>query len=222
MRIFRFILVMTVPLLISSQSITTEQRIIDADTIKISGKKVRLNGVDAPELAQKCKDLEGQTYNCGVKATQKLQELLNTMPKKSIECAFTGKDVYGRLLGECSIGKININSWLVLNGWAFAYHKYSMKYINDEVFAMNNSTGLWNGTFIKPWRWRTGDRLDTEIETPKSDCFIKGNISSSGEKIYHTQTDRNYDDTKISLNAGEKWFCSEEEAIQNGWRKSKR
>lgn len=53
------------------------------------------------------------------------------------------------------------------------------------------------------------------------DCLIKGNISSSGEKIYHMPGQRYYDRTKINEGAGERWFCTEQEAVDAGWRKSK-
>lgn len=58
-------------------------------------------------------------------------------------------------------------------------------------------------------------------QATNEDCRIKGNISSSGEKIYHMLGQRYYDRTKINEGAGERWFCTEQEAIDAGWRKSK-
>jgi len=54
-------------------------------------------------------------------------------------------------------------------------------------------------------------------------CDIKGNTSrQSGERIYHVRGQQNYDDTVIEPWKGERWFCNEEEAVANGWRKAKR
>lgn len=55
-----------------------------------------------------------------------------------------------------------------------------------------------------------------------SNCDIKGNISSSGEKIYHVSGQQYYDKTEINESKGEKMFCSEFEAQNAGWRKSKK
>lgn len=55
-----------------------------------------------------------------------------------------------------------------------------------------------------------------------NDCVIKGNISSSGERIYHVPGQQNYDDTVITVSKGERWFCTEAEALAAGWRRAKR
>ena len=199
-----------------------EVRVIDADTIEVNGNKVRLNGIDAPESGQNCEDAQNQSYKCGIKATEALKELLSSQDNMSLNCEFSGKDVYGRLIGECRLGSLNINAWLVQNGWALAYRKYSLKYIQYEKEAKINKAGIWSGKFIEPWNWRRGDRLRVANVEANNGCLIKGNISSSGEKIYHLKTGQYYQRTKISLSKGERWFCTEEEARKNGWRKSKR
>ena len=103
-----------------------------------------------------------------------------------------------------------------------AYRKYSSKYIQYEKEAKINKAGIWSGKFIEPWNWRRGARLRVENIEANNGCLIKGNISSSGEKIYHVKTGQYYKRTKISLSKGERWFCTEDEARKNGWRKSKR
>lgn len=85
------------------------------------------------------------------------------MPNRIVQCEYMGEDVYGRLIGECALGKININMWLVENGWALAYRKYSKKYIENENSAKINRIGIWNGKFVEPWNWRRGKRLYSEI-----------------------------------------------------------
>tara|TARA_Y100001970_G_scaffold229119_1_gene284119 strand:- start:615 stop:839 length:225 start_codon:yes stop_codon:yes gene_type:complete len=73
-----------------------------------------------------------------------------------------------------------------------------------------------------PWDWRRGKRLESNENSQNGDCKIKGNISSNGEKIFHLPGGTNYSRTKISKEKGELWFCSVAEAIDAGWRKSKR
>ena len=141
---------------------------------------------------------------------------------KYIKCTDHGIDQYGRYISECWIGKISINSWLVKNGYALAYLKYSNKFFHDEKKAKENELGLWQGRFIYPWEWRRGKRFNNNFNSENKNCDIKGNISSKGQKIYHIPGNINYEKTKINENKGERWFCSEEEAQMNGWRRSKK
>lgn len=147
----------------SEKTWASEIRIIDADTIELNGLKVRLNGIDAPEMAQKCQDRNTKMYLCGISSRDALKSLIQKMPNRIVQCEYMGEDVYGRLIGECALGKININMWLVENGWALAYRKYSKKYIENENSAKINRIGIWNGKFVEPWNWRRGKRLYSEI-----------------------------------------------------------
>ena len=52
-------------------------------------------------------------------------------------------------------------------------------------------------------------------------CLIKGNVNSKGERIYHPPGCRYYNATVIDPNRGERWFCTENEAIAAGWRRTK-
>lgn len=63
---------------------------------------------------------------------------------------------------------------------------------------------------------------DAFVRFSGADCNIKGNISiNTGERIFHVPGQRYYDVTRISPQYGERWFCSEQEARQAGWRKSR-
>ncbi len=57
--------------------------------------------------------------------------------------------------------------------------------------------------------------------TPPAGCLIKGNVSTRGERIYHPPGCRHYNATKINPARGERWFCSEAEAVAAGWRRTK-
>ena len=134
-------------------------KVVDGDTIKINSKKIRLYGIDAPEKKQKCKKTYltisfmsfTKDYMCGEVSTQKLIKKIN---KQKLNCDILDVDRYKRLIGECFKRNINLNSWMVSNGYAVAYRKYSKKYVSDEINAKNNKLGIWQGKFEMPWDYR--------------------------------------------------------------------
>ena len=212
----------TIFFLLISHCLFADLRIIDGDTIVFKTKTIRLFGIDAPETNQYCFDEKKIKYSCGLNSTKELIKFIKLNSSKSIKCTDHDIDQYGRLISECWIGKISINSWLVRNGYALAYLKYSNKFSNDEKKAKENELGLWQGQFIYPWEWRRGNRFKNNLNSENKNCEIKGNISSKGQKIYHIPGNINYEKTKINENKGERWFCSEEEAQMNVRRKSKK
>ena len=191
--------------------------VVDAVLIFINNEKIRLYGIDAPEIKQYCY-IEKEAWPCGKQATEYLKNLLKDISPPSLYCEISSKDRYGRSIGVCYIEDKNINSNLVESGRALAYQQYSKDYINVEKLASKKKIGIWQGEFIEPWNWRKGMRIK---QVKKIGCQIKGNISSNGEKIYHLPNSKNYLKTKISTSKGERWFCSEKEAKANGWRKPK-
>ena len=142
-----------------SKEIKGIAKVVDGDTIKIKNKKIRLLGIDSPEIKQKCKKpylkivffTFSKNYNCGAVSKLKLKQYIN---KKNVKCIFNSKDRYNRLIADCYINEKNINSWMVRNGYAIAYRKYSEKYILDEKYAKKNKLGLWEGSFVEPEIWR--------------------------------------------------------------------
>ena len=140
-------------------SVSGYAKIIDGDTIKINSKKIRLHGIDAPEKKQTCKKpylIIGifsftKSYSCGQVSTDKLIKKINN---QIIKCKIKNVDRYNRLIGECYKRNENLNAWLVSNGYAVAYRKYSKKYIPDERYAKNNKLGIWQGKFEMPWNFR--------------------------------------------------------------------
>ena len=137
-------------------------KIIDGDTIHINNYKFRLEGIDAPEMRQQCKkeflkisSIIGfsfyKDYTCGKVSRKKLITKIN---KSEIKCISTTKDRYKRYIATCFKGKTNLNQWMVRNGFAIAYRKYSKKYVSDEEFAKENKLGIWQGKFIEPEKWR--------------------------------------------------------------------
>tara|TARA_B100001248_G_scaffold153494_1_gene115456 strand:+ start:262 stop:765 length:504 start_codon:yes stop_codon:yes gene_type:complete len=137
-------------------------KIIDGDTVHINNKKIRLEGIDAPETKQQCKkpflkisaiiSFEfNKNYSCGVLAKKKLTEKIDN---SKIKCISLSKDRYKRFLATCYKDKINLNKWMVRNGFAVAYKRYSKDYLRDEEYAKENKLGVWEGSFIMPEKWR--------------------------------------------------------------------
>jgi endonuclease YncB( thermonuclease family) len=143
----------------SPGSIVGWARVIDGDTIDISGTRIRLDGIDAPESAQTCL-IDSQPYRCGESATR---ALANLVQGHEVQCDPTGMDQYRRTIARCRIAdsNVNINAWLVREGWAVAYRHYSYAYIPDEVLARVANRGLWAGTFEMPWDFRHETRGQT-------------------------------------------------------------
>ena len=134
-------------------------RIIDGDSLEINNNKIRLFGIDAPERKQICKKpyliisfLNFQrNYECGLMATNELKKFINN---RIIKCISESKDRYNRYLSTCYLKNKDINSWLVKNGYAIAYRRYSKKYVLEEQYAEKNKLGIWQGTFQNPEEWR--------------------------------------------------------------------
>lgn len=127
-------------------------RITDGDTITFDDMKVRLHGIDAVENDQACRDQYGQNYRCGRDATSALRELTTG---KTIHCIDRGqRDQYHRVIAVCWVGDVEVNRWMVTQGHAVAFLKYSHDYVDAEREARNAKRGIWAGTFEMPWDYR--------------------------------------------------------------------
>ena len=214
-----FILVLFIIAVPALADITGPARIIDGDTIDIEGQRIRLHGIDAPETFQTC-IADDVSWPCGRHATAALVEFIDV---STVRCEGEDTDRYGRTIAVCYVRGADIEAWMVANGWAMAYRKYSLDYVDEETAAQDARVGLWRGEFVPPWDWRKGERLQaTTAPENTTGCLIKGNVSSSGERIFHVPGAQHYDRTKISEQKGERWFCTEAEAIAAGWRKARR
>ncbi len=196
-------------------------RIKDGDSLYIWNSEIRLLDIDAFEYSQNC-TTNNREYACGEESTNALKELVLN---KEVTCSGTTVDRYERLLATCFIGEKNINESMVASGWAINYNN-GVVYIAAQKSAELGKRGVWAGQFIDPSIYRKQNSQDARAEQKfsfskggDSQCIIKGNINSSGEKIYHTPWgSKNYNRTKVSVKEGERWFCSEAEALAAGWR----
>ena len=153
MRILNIVLIIlfTLSIKVTAGEISGVPSITDGDTIKILNKRIRFHGIDTPEKKQIC-IRNSKKYNCGKEATNALKRKIGD---KSVICKVQDKlDKYKRFIGVCFLEDVNLNKWMVRNGYAVAYIRYSKDYIEDENYAKKNKIGLWSGYFIHPEKWR--------------------------------------------------------------------
>lgn len=122
--------------------------VVDGDSLRLGGRDVRLQGLDAPELHQACLR-DGRSYPCGEVARSALARMIAGRP---VACRIDGRDKYGRSLGRCTVEGVDIGAALVGQGLAVAYGGYA----SEEAEARRKSLGLWAGTFDPPSEWRKG------------------------------------------------------------------
>jgi micrococcal nuclease len=191
-------------------------RVIDGDTIvvNINGTDYHLRyiGMDAPETGS-IGGSQATAYN-----SQLVSGKTVILVKDVSEV-----DRYDRLLRCVFVGNIFVNYEMVRAGYAHS-GSWLPDTACDTVFsnaytnAFTNQMGLWAPQ--SPVKGSVS-LCPKGCTTPPPGCLIKGNISSSGEKIYHMPGQTYYTQTVINPSKGERWFCTEQEAINNGWRKSK-
>lgn len=205
--------------------------VVDGDTAKVNidGKTVtlRLIGLDTPETVDPRKPVQ-----CfGVEASNKAKELLSGKKVKIEKDSTQGElDKYGRTLAYIYLEDgLFYNKYMIEQGYAHEYtydlpYKYQTEFKNAQKEAQSKKLGLWssntcNGDTTTESSSATQAVTQTN-NTNAGSCTIKGNIGSTGEKIYHMIGCGSYTKTVIDESKGEKWFCSEKEAISAGWRKA--
>jgi len=205
-------------------------RVIDGDTLDIDGVRVRLQGVDAPERGETCRDANDRAWRCGDWAGQQLQAMLQG---GRLVCHDLGERTHQRTVARCDLDGRDLAAALIAAGVVracprfAAQHPHSQGYMALEAEAIEHRVGLHAGQtpelagFCAPRPPRT-TVTRTSAQGASGGCDIKGNISRSGERIYHVPGQRNYNDTRIDTRRGERWFCSEAEARAAGWRRAQR
>lgn len=134
--------------------------VTDGDSLKIDGERVRLWGIDAPELEQRC-EWRGQVFDCGRAAKDQLGKLI---AGGRVECTPVDRDRHGRTVARCSAAGHDLAAEMVRSGWALDYRKYSRgAYAAEEQEARTADRGLWDQAFEAPWEWRHArDRASPE------------------------------------------------------------
>ncbi|MBR0656331.1 thermonuclease family protein [Plastoroseomonas arctica] len=124
--------------------------VVDADTLQIAGTRIRLHGIDAPERDQSC-TRAGVAWRCGQQASAALATLL---AGRELRCEPRDHDRYDRVVAVCWAGAVDVNHWLVDQGWAVAYRRYSIAYVAAETEARQARRGIWSGSFEPPEDYR--------------------------------------------------------------------
>ena len=204
-----------------AQIVSGEATAADGDSLVVGGKRVRLFGIDAPELAQSCTK-QGIAWNCGEQSRDNLAELVKG---QTIYCQGQGVDQHARLVAVCSAGSVELNEAMVAYGWALAYREFSDAYVPAENRAKANGLGIWSSQFQNPAAYRLSLLPTPPVSEPRAvspfprrvsttspvGCVIKGNRNRRGQWIYHLPGMPYYDQTRA-----EEMFCTEAEAQAAG------
>ena len=131
-------------------------KVTDGDSLRSGKLRIRLFGIDAPEMKQSCESANGAAWPCGIAARDAISDMLGA--DKNLHCQLRDVDRYGRLIMQCFHQGQDIAAALVRAGLALSYREYSALYNNDEASAKANGTGMWQGDFAPPWQWRKDNK----------------------------------------------------------------
>jgi endonuclease YncB( thermonuclease family) len=236
-----FILVLAV--LSAAQSFAAGTIVKDGSTLQVAGVTYRLDGIDAPELDQMCIDDHADPWACGFEARDGLTRLIDG---REVRCEDLGIGTLykKRHIGICTVRgeTASLNQLLVRGGFALNFEPYARgRFKDDEAGAQTGRRGLWKGCFVAPQEFRWGKKdgallggscrsdKDREIRAvlfpddpvmPPA-CSIKGKFAvrariTGNVGVYHLQGCRSYP----ALTKPDRWFCSEEDAQAEGFRRA--
>ncbi|MCF6326327.1 MAG: thermonuclease family protein [Devosiaceae bacterium] len=132
-------------------TITGRAGVSDGDSLRFGNERVRLIGIDAPELDQTCINSSGDPWPCGRVSHERLLQLVK---EGALKCTYERRDRYDRALAVCTVDDVDIGGAMVLAGLAISYDDYP----DQEAIARENKAGMWQGEFITPRNWRRGER----------------------------------------------------------------
>jgi endonuclease YncB( thermonuclease family) len=237
-------LVASALLLLLGRAVAADATAIDGDTIKLDGTTYRLDGIDAPEMDQVCLDRNGVVWSCGVEGRTRLAEMIG---KSAVRCVDKGADpAYPkRRIGECWVeGDVSsLSQRLARDGGAINFEPYARRRFDaDETEARESLRGLWAGCFAAPRDLRFWNKANAKLlgaacsnvrdldvrnalfpdhPSMPPGCSIKGTMQwrakfTQHRGIYHLEGCRSYRTTTNPR----RWFCSEEQARAEGFRKA--
>ena len=186
---------------------------LTGDLIRVGDRTVRLYGVEALEAGQRCRNRRGRWWRCGSRSKRALAGLVNG---RTVNCEVAGYDDNGRVLGQCIAGRRDVGRTLIRRGFVFVSKDHPDGYRKLEVAARKARKGFWGSKVQRPSEFRAKRWAAAKREAPDG-CPIKGNVTARG-KVYVLPWSPNYRRTRIQEKRGERWFCTEREAIQAGWR----
>lgn len=135
----------------TGESISGQARVSDGDSLRLGEIRLRILGIDAPELDQTCLTQSGDSWPCGRVSRDFLVQILAAHP---VECIWDERDKYGRALAICRADGRDIGKMMIEAGMAISYSDYAVA----EALARSRKVGLWAGDFLTPRQWRDGHR----------------------------------------------------------------
>lgn len=188
---------------------------LTGDSLRVAGTDIVLDGIEAPEATQSCKRANGGAWRCGTAARETLAGLVRG---KRINCEILGEgDVAKR--ARCHLGEKDLAEELVRQGHVFAHGGFWSTYAGVQDEAQAEKIGLWDGEAERPQEFRDKRWQEAKEKAPDG-CPIKGSIRS-GARTYVLPWSSSYDSIKLRTSRGERWFCSESEAAEAGWKRGR-
>jgi endonuclease YncB( thermonuclease family) len=136
----------------SASDLIGQASVIDGDTLEIHGTRIRLWGIDAPESTQLCRGEDSLHYRCGAQAANDLDAFIARRP---VSCMPMNLDQYGRTVATCSVDDSDLGQWLVDNGLALDWPRFSKRrYEAAQHNAERTGHGIWKGSYVEPWLYR--------------------------------------------------------------------
>lgn len=197
---------------IGTPDVTGRADVIAGDTLRIGERTLRLAGIEAPDTSQTCERDTGSAWPCGENALQALRRLVRG---RTVSCRQTGTSD-GVTLAICAAGSKDLAAELVAKGHAFATEGFFSQYATLQSEARSAKFGLWRGIAERPGAWRAA-RWETAKQEAPGGCPIKGLVRASG-LVYALPWSKDYEKSPVRTAIGERWFCSEAEALDAGWK----
>src|ERR1700720_4976150 len=144
------ILTLLLPAIAEAADVTGTAKVREGDHIQIGNTRIRLGGIDAPSVDQLCLNNTGERWTCGVAARD---ELVKHADNKTWTCHTRQTDRRGHQVARCEVEGEDIQKWLVKNGWALSYTRFSHDYDADEKEAREAKAGVWQGALLSAWGW---------------------------------------------------------------------
>lgn len=193
-----------------------QARVFDGDSFTMANLHIHLAGIDAPELGQNCPRASERDSRCGLMAGYELRKRLQLEPRP-LRCWPQGPQKDGAVTATCAAGEDDVARQLLDAGYAFALPDAQIDYGLAEEKARASGLGLWAGGVTAPWDWRR-EREAAEAQGPEQGCVIAG-VVENGARLYYGPLDADYGAKTGAPEAVERWFCSENAARVEGWRR---
>jgi endonuclease YncB( thermonuclease family) len=140
----------------TERTIAGKARVIDGDSLVVSGIRIRVLDVDAPESGQFCftksEPIDQGAWHCGRRASGALSDWIGD---QKVSCDMTGQGIRKAWLARCSVGGQDLAQWLAANGWAVPAPDCKCDVVRSASdHAKEEGLGIWSSAFTMPWEWR--------------------------------------------------------------------